>query len=309
MRCALVFLWCLLVPASALASNAVRVVTTLPDLADWVRQIGGSHVDVRSLLQGFEDPHTYEPRVGDVKALAGARVLVKVGLGLEEWLDGLLENARNSELLVVEASRGLQILGDGWEGDEEEGHREDPGHRPGHDHGHPHGNPHVWLDPANAAIMCRNIARALEVADPVAQDAYQQGLGAYLLRLEAALSRFREQAQALEDRRFLSYHASWPYFARSLGLEAVGAVTRVPGQEPSAKALAALISRIREERIRVLVTEPQLSSKVPDLLAQETGIRVVTLSTLLGTGPARDYLKLFEANARALLQALQEPAR
>jgi ABC-type Zn uptake system ZnuABC Zn-binding protein ZnuA len=294
---ALIFLCCFLVPAPALATNAVRVVTTLPDLADWVRQIGGSQVDVRSLLQGFEDPHTYEPRVGDVKALAGARVLVKVGLGLEEWLDGLLENARNSELLVVEAARGVKVLGDEHEDDH------------GHGHGHPHGNPHVWLDPANAALMCRNIARALEVADPVAQDAYQKGLSAYLARLEAALAGFREEVQALEDRRFLSYHASWPYFARSLGLEAVGAVTRVPGQEPSAKALAALISRIREERIPVLVTEPQLSSKIPDLLAQETGIRVVTLSTLLGAGPARDYLELFETNARTLIQALQESAR
>ncbi|MEW6486994.1 MAG: metal ABC transporter substrate-binding protein [Thermodesulfobacteriota bacterium] len=303
---ALIFLWCLLVPASALASNAVRVVTTLPDLADWVRQIGGSQVDVRSLLQGFEDPHTYEPRVGDVKALAGARVLVKVGLGLEEWLDGLLENARNSELLVVEASRGVKVLGDEEAGHEDE---KDHGHRRGHDHGHPQGNPHVWLDPANAALMCRNIARALEVADPVAQDAYQKGLSAYLLRLEAALAGFREEVQTLEDRRFLSYHASWPYFARSLGLEEVGAVTRVPGQEPSAKALASLISRIREEQIRVLVTEPQLSSKIPDLLAQETGIRVVTLSTLLGTGPAPDYLGLFETNARTLIQALQESSR
>lgn len=295
----LVTLSCLLLAGPALGANAVKVVTTLPDLADWVRQIGGSQVEVNSLLQGFEDPHTYEPRVGDVKSLARARVLVKVGLGLEEWLDGLLENARNSELVIVEASRGVKVLGDEAAGHEDHAHG----------HGHHQGNPHVWLDPANAAIMCRNIARALEVADPVAQDAYQKGLNAYLLRLEETAARLRGEARELEDRRFLSYHASWPYFARSLGLEAVGAVTRVPGQEPSAKALAALISRIREEKIPVLVTEPQLSSKVPDLLAQETGIRVLTLSTLLGTGPARDYLELFEANARALIQALREPPR
>jgi ABC-type Zn uptake system ZnuABC Zn-binding protein ZnuA len=94
-----------------------------------------------------------------------------------------------------------------------------------------------------------------------------------------------------------------------LGFEFAGVVTGIPGQEPSAKALAALIRRIRAEKIRVLVSEPQLSSKLPDLLAQETGIRIVTLSPFLGIGAARDYLDLLEANAQALISALQEAQR
>jgi len=279
----------------AFGADALKVVTTLPDLADWVRQIGGSRVEVKSLLQGFENPHTYEPKVSDVKAVAGARVLVKVGLGLEEWLDGLVENARNSELVVVGASEGVQVVGD-------------EGHGLG-DHEHALGNPHVWLDPVSAAVMCRNIARTLEAVDPTAGDAYHRGLDAYLERLDGVAGRIRGKVSRLPDRRFLSYHAAWPYFARGLGFEAAGVVTEIPGQEPSAKALAALITRIRAEKLRVLVTEPQLSSKVPDLLHEETGIRVVTLSPLLGASPAKDYLGLLEANAAALLDALREPPR
>lgn len=291
---ALLALCCLLCSGPALGADTVKVVTTIPDLADWVRQVGGSHVEVRSLLQGFENPHTYEPKVSDVKALAGARVLVKVGLGLEEWLDGLVENARNGELVIVEASQGVEVIGLG-----------DPGH--GGEHGHALGNPHVWLDPASAVLMCRNIARGLEVVDPVAGDAYHKGYAAYAQRLEAAGQRLREQVRGLKDRRFLAYHSSWPYFARSLGFEEAGVIAPVPGQEPSAKALAALIQKIRSEKLRVLVTEPQLPSKLPELLAQETGIRVVTLSTLLGAGQATSYLELLEANAQALIRALQEP--
>ncbi|MBE0618192.1 MAG: zinc ABC transporter substrate-binding protein, partial [Proteobacteria bacterium] len=286
-------LCCVLVALPAFGADTVKVVTTIPDLADWVRQVGGSHVEVKSLLQGFENPHTYEPKVSDVKALAGARVLVKVGLGLEEWLDGLVENARNGELVIVDASQGVQVIGDRGSGQ-------------GGDHEHALGNPHVWLDPASAAVMCRNIARGLEIVDPVAGDAYQKGLTAYLQRLETVTQRLRDQVRALKDRRFLSYHAAWPYFARGLGFEAVGVVTGIPGQEPSAKALAALIERVRAERIRVLVTEPQLSSKLPDLLADETGIRVVSLSPLLGTGTAADYVAQMEANAQTLIRALQE---
>jgi ABC-type Zn uptake system ZnuABC Zn-binding protein ZnuA len=285
-----------LTAAPSWSFDTIRVVTTLPDLADWSRQIGGDRVKVRSLLQGFENPHTYEPKVSDVKAVAGSRVLVEVGLGLEEWLEGVVQNARNSELLTVVAAKGVEVIQEGA------GHREGPDP-------HPLGNPHVWLDPANAAVMCRNIARGLEAADPFADGYYQQRLATYLQRLQAVGDRLRAQVAGLSDRRFLSYHAAWPYFARGLGFEFAGVVTGIPGQEPSAKALAALIRRIRAEKIRVLVSEPQLSSKLPDLLAQETGIRIVTLSPFLGIGAARDYLDLLEANAQALISALQEAQR
>jgi ABC-type Zn uptake system ZnuABC Zn-binding protein ZnuA len=290
----LLVLLSMLLTVPALGADRLPVVTTLPDLADWVRQIGGDRVAVRSLLQGFENPHTYEPRVSDVKALADARVLVKVGLGLEEWLDGLVENARNGKLLVVDASEGVQVIRD-------EDHGEGGHH-------HALGNPHVWLDPVSAAIMCRNIARGLESVDPAGGDSYRRRLDAYLARLDALARRVRGEVSQLADRRFISYHAAWPYFARGLGFEVAGVVTEIPGQEPSAKALAALITRIRAERLRVLVTEPQLSSKLPDLLHEETGIRVVTLSPLLGAGPAKNYLDLLDANATALLRALRETA-
>ncbi len=298
----LVALCFLLVSAPAFGADAVRAVTTLPDLADWVRQIGGERVEARSLLQGFEDPHTYEPRVSDARDLARAQILVKVGLGLEEWLDGLVENAGNPGLRIVEASRGVPVLED----------ESDPhGHGHGHGRGHTHalGNPHVWLSPENAALMCRTIAEALTAADPEGAETYRGNLEAYLARLEALASRLRGEAEALPDRRFLAYHSSWPYFARSLGFVQAGVIAPVPGQEPSARALASLVQRVRREKVQVLVTEPQLSSKIPDLLAQETGIRVVTLSTLLEPGGAESYLALLEHNAQSLIRAFREPPR
>ena len=288
---ALLVLWLVaLVACPAAGLDRIRVVTTLPDLADWVREIGGDRVEVRSLLRGFENPHTYEPRVSDVKAVAGSRVLVRVGLGLEEWIDGLVENSRNSELIQIVAAEGVPVLDAGE-----------------HEvHGHGAGNPHVWLDPGRAAIMCRNIARGLEAADPFAGTYYQERLRAYLARLERTAEAIRQRVRSLKDRRFISYHPAWPYFAEGLGFELVGVVTRVPGQEPSARSLARLVDRIRAERIRVLVTEPQLPSEIPELLREETGIRVVTLSPLLGVGPAKTYLELLERNSTLLIEALSE---
>jgi ABC-type Zn uptake system ZnuABC Zn-binding protein ZnuA len=272
------------------AAERVRVVATLPDLADFTRQIGGERVEVKSLLTGREDVHTYEPRVSDVKAVARARVLVTVGLGLEEWIDGLLRNARRKGLLVAEASRGALLI---------------PA-REGDAHGHGPANPHIWLDPANVAIMCRNIAAALEAADPAGRDRYREGLASYLRHVEGTAARLRAEVARLEDRRFLSYHPAWPYFARGFGFVLAGVVAETPGHEPSAKALASLIERIRAEKIRVLVTEPQLSSKLPRLLAQEAGLRTVVLSDLLGYGRAKTYVEHMEENVRTLVAALKE---
>jgi len=286
----------LILPASpSYGVDTIRVLTTLPDLADWVREIGGERVEVRSLLTGLENYHSYEPRVSDVKAVARSKVLVKVGLGLEDWLDGVVENAGNSMLLLVEASSGVDVIGDTGHGDT------------GHGDHHPRGNPHVWVDPVAAQVMCRNIARGLETADPLPGDFYRKHLEAYVQRLEAAASRIRSEVAQLPDRRFISYHAAWPYFARGLGFDLVGVVTRTPGQEPSARSLADLIERIRSEKIRVLVTEPQLPSKLPEILAQETGIRVITLSHLLVAGKAKNYIELMERNAGTLIAALREP--
>lgn len=275
----------------AQAAGALRVVTTLPDLADFTRQIGGSRVEVRSLLTGLEDIHTYEPKVSDVKAVAQARVFVMVGLGLEEWVNGLLENARTSGLVVAETSKGVRLI-------------EEPGK-----HAHGPGNPHIWLDPENVSGMCRNIVSALEAADPSAGDAYRKGLAAYLEKVRTTAARLRKEVSGLKDRRFLSYHPAWPYFARGFGFDLVGVVTESPGQEPSAKGLAALVDRLRKERIRVLVSEPQLSSKLPELLAREAGVRTVVLSDMLGYGRAKTYVEHMEENVHALMAALRGAAR
>jgi ABC-type Zn uptake system ZnuABC Zn-binding protein ZnuA len=282
-----------------LTADRVRVVTTLPDLADFTRQLGGDRVDVTCLLTGFEDVHTYEPKVSDVRAVAGARLLISVGLGLEEWLQGLVQNAGNSKLLLVEASKGVSLIRE----DTKTGERAEPGHR------HEGANPHVWLDPANAEVLCRNIAAALEAVDGTAADFYRTRLAAYVKKLNATAASLRVAVSALKDKRFLSYHPAWPYLARGLGFRLVGVVTQDPSQEPSARALAALISRIRTEKIRVLVTEPQMPSKVPDLLAKETGIRVITLSDMVGYGGSKTHLENMERNARALVAALSEAGR
>lgn len=271
----------------ARGSDVVRVVTTIPDLADFVRQVGGERVEVRSLLAGSDDARRYVPNIDDVKALARARVLISVGAGLEGWLPGLVQTARNGELLAVEASKGVALLRGPGRGDSRVV------------------TPHVWLDPANVALMCRNIVQTLEAVDPAGGGYYEARLGAYAARLEMAIGWLRSEVSRLKDRRLVLYDPGWEYLARGLGFQ-VAAVARSPdGAEPDPRALAALGKRIRREGLRVLVVEPRTPAALPGRLAKETGIRVVPLPDMLGAEPDQTYLGLLESNVRALLEALR----
>jgi ABC-type Zn uptake system ZnuABC Zn-binding protein ZnuA len=265
------------------STGRLRVVTTLGVLADWTRQVGGDQVDVTSLLTGNESPHTYEIKPADVKTVAEARILFRVGLGMEEWLDPAIENSGNKKLVVVDAAAGATgiIAGDA----------EDK-----------YGNPHIWLDPEYAKAGIENLVRELVRLDPKGESLYRKREAAYFVQLDSLSQAIKVQVAALADRRFISFHDAWPYFCRRFGLEVVATVEPIPGQEPSAKQLARMVDLIRHEHIRVVTTEPQLPSALPDMLAKETGVKVVSLNPLESEG---GYIAVMGASAAALINALK----
>jgi ABC-type Zn uptake system ZnuABC Zn-binding protein ZnuA len=272
-------------------NNQVRVVTTIPVLADWVRQVGGERVEVHSLLQGYEDPHNFEPNPRDAKAVARAKMVVRVGLGLDEWLNGLVANAGNPRLKVVTLAEGMDII----KGNEE-----------GHHHGiHHEGNPHIWLDPAVAKSGVQRIAAVLTELDPKGKDFYEQHTGDYLRELDSLTGVLKELVRKLKNRKFVAMHSSWPYFCRAFGLEMVATVEPLPGAEPSAKDMAELVRRMRSGSVRVIVLEPQQNPDLAATLAKETGAKVVMLCQFNGVLPGTEsYLQLLEYNVRSLVGAL-----
>lgn len=268
-------------------AGRITVVATLPDLADWARNVGGERVEVVSLLRGGEDPHQYEPKPADALALARARVAVEVGLGLEEWLAGLLENAGSPRLVRVTVADGVEVIADE--------------HTAERHHAHGHGNPHVWLDPAVARTAVLRLAQALAEVDTAGRDYYRQRAEAYVRQLDSATAVLQAVARGAADRRFVAVHESWPYFCRRFRFEAVAAVEPLPGQEPSAKHMAGLVRRMKAEGIGTVVVEPQSPREVAEALARTTGARVLVLgSTVGGLAGTGTYLELLDYNVRAL---------
>jgi manganese/iron transport system substrate-binding protein len=264
-------------------TGRLRVATTIGVLADWARQVGGDRVEVTSILSGNESPHTYEIKPADVKTVADARILFKVGLGMEEWLDPAVQNSGNKTLVVVGAATGLADI---VQGDEHDGS----------------GNPHIWLDPEYAKAGIENLVTALVKLDPKGESLYRKREAAYFVRLDSLSAAISAQFAGLSDRRLITYHDAWPYFARRFGLDIIATVEPIPGQEPSAKELARLVDLIRREHIRVITTEPQLPSALPNMLAGETGVKVVVLNPLECEG---GYIAALGVSAAALVDALR----
>jgi ABC-type Zn uptake system ZnuABC Zn-binding protein ZnuA len=267
----------------------IKVVATIGVLGDWAQQVGGERVQVTSLLTGNESPHTYEAKPQDAARLAEADILFRVGLGLEDWLNPVVENAGNRRLVTVDAATGITdiIAGDA------------------HDHGV--GNPHIWLDPEYAKTAIGNLVRALVAADPKGESLYRSREQAYSLRLDSVSAVIAAEASGLKDRRFISFHDAWPYFARRFGYEIVASIEPIPGQEPSARDLVGMVELIRGRLVKVMTSEPQLPSALPDMLARETGIKVLVLNPLLADSVGRvDYIKELGRNAGALAAALKD---
>lgn len=273
---------------AAASAAPLKVVATLPILKEFAEQVGREHVEVRTLITGLESEHSYSPKPSDLKALGEARLLLEIGLGLEVWVSGLVKNAGTARLRVITTSEGVGLIRD---------HASNAASA---------GNPHIWLDPENAKVMVRHIANALIAADPAHKDVFLKNLADYLRRLDQAQKDLLERVASLRDRRIVTHHPAWPYFARRFGFQIEGDIIQQTGMEPSSTHLAEMAKRIKSGKIKVIVSEPQFNQKVVKALADETGARIVVLSPLPGTIKGTEtYLSLLAYNVTQLVAALQ----
>ena len=263
------------------------VVATTVQIAALTREVAREKLEVHGLIPPGADAHEFEPTASDLKAIGEARLLLEIGLGLEVWVGGLVKNAANSRLRVVTTSHDIAIIRDASEPNSP-------------------GNPHIWLDPENAKIMTRHIADGLMEADPAHTTDYRANLDDYVQRLTDSERELQLLVATLGDRRIVTYHPAWPYFARRFGFRIEGDIVAQVGAEPTAAHLARLARRMKSEKIKVIVSEPQLNQKVAQALAGETGARIVLLSPLPGaiTG-TNTYLSMLRYDIAKLVDALQ----
>lgn len=294
----ILFLASLVAPATAFAK--LKVVTTLADFASLADAVGGDRVETLSLAKGYQDPHFVEPKPTFILKLSQADLLIVAGLELEiGYLPPLLDNARNEKIrphgrAYLDASQGCEIL-------------EKPTTQVTRAMGdvHPYGNPHYWLDPENGRVIARAIAAKLSELDTAGTATYRSNLAAFEAKLSEAEARWAIGIAKLAGTKVVTYHNSWPNFAKYFKLDVVGFLEPKPGIPPTPQHKLEIINLMNKQKVPLILMEPYFDRKDPNFVASKTGAKVVVLTPSVGGEPAaKDYISLFDADAEALLKAL-----
>jgi ABC-type Zn uptake system ZnuABC Zn-binding protein ZnuA len=332
-----------LVAENALAQGDARplqVAATVPELGSLVREIGGDQVTVTVFAKGTEDSHFVEAKPSFIKTLSQADLFIQIGMENETgWAPVLLQNARNNRILpgargFLETATAIvpvdvptgqvdRSLGDV----------------------HPAGNPHYLLDPVNGLKVARLIRDKLIELRPERRpsferryDAFRQGLGVALVG-EALAQKYDPEKLAILDEAgtladFLNTQGDagrlggwlgllrpyagaqvvadlnlWPYFARRFNLSVAAFLEPKPGLPPTTKHLNEVIELMRAQRITVVLTNPYFDPRAAQLVARQTGARLVKMAHQVGARPGTDdYLQMVDYNVRQLAAALRGDA-
>jgi zinc/manganese transport system substrate-binding protein len=274
-------------------SNEVSVVATTTQVGDFVRQVGGDRVDVTQILAPNSDPHDYEPRPDDVTNTAEAEIVFTNGDDLDPWMEQVVSDS-GSDAKIVNLGAGVPVKLPG-ESSGEEASQYDP---------------HWWHDPRNSEEAVREIAAQLSAVDPDDKATFEANAAAYdanLKMLDAGIQRCMDSVQAA-DRKLVTDHDAFGYFAERYGIQVVGAV--IPSQttqaQPNAKDVTDLADLIRKEGVKAIFPESSLSPELAETIASQTGAQVgqeLYGDTLGPEGSSGDtYLKMEAANANAMVE-------
>ncbi|HIK56206.1 MAG TPA: zinc ABC transporter substrate-binding protein [Synechococcales cyanobacterium M55_K2018_004] len=253
-------------PPSPSPAEKVQVMVSIAPQKYFVERIGDGYVNVDVMVPPGAEPHTFEPRPEQLKALSRSDLYLRIRIEFEDaWMDKL--RAANPRMLVVDTTEGIQRLP-----------LPDEFRQAGHAGEAENLDPHIWLSPRLVKTQAQTIYRALVQVDAEHQAAYQANLSRFLADLDALDAEIRQKLQGVQSRQFIVFHPGWGYFARDYGLTMVP--IEVGGQEPSAAELARLVTRAKQDQIKVIFAEPQFSQQTATTLSREIGGKVLLIDPL-----------------------------
>ncbi len=269
-------LGCISLPLAHAASK-LKVVTATTDLASLTEEVGGDRVSVESIARGYQDPHFVEAKPSFILKLHQADLLISVGLQLEiGWLPPLITQSGNPRIQMgaagyLDASQFAEIL-------------EIPTGVVTRAMGdvHPLGNPHYWLDPENGRRIAQGIERKLAEIRPSDASYFEQRFQSFSGRLSDAEKVWDEKMKPFRGRKIVTYHRSWPNFAKRFGLDVVGYVEPRPGIPPTPGHTVELIAMMKRDSVKIIAVEPYFDLKTPNSIARNTGGQVVVLLPSVG---------------------------
>ncbi len=276
--------------APTASAKTLRVVASFTVLADVVQQVGGSHVQVTSLVPPNGDPHQFEPSPQDAENLKNADVTFISGEGLERWFERLVKASGYQGTPVV-ASTDITL-------------------RQRERRGQLSDDPHVWNSPANVQVWATNIEKALSAADPADEADFRASAARYAKELKEVDAETHARIASIPSarRKILTSHDAFGYFGRDYGVEFLSPLGLSTEAEASAADVAKLIDQVRRENVKVYFIETSNDPRLVQQIAAATGARpggkLYAEALSPADGPAPTYLRMFRHNVDELVGAM-----
>ncbi len=289
--------------APHLAQAQLKVVTSTTDLYDIAKSVGGDKITATHIGEGYQDPHFIEAKPSFVLQLRNADVWAFVGLDLEiGWMPLLLDGARNPKIRLggsgyVDASKAIRVL-DTPQGNVDRSMGDV----------HPLGNPHYWLDPENGRRIARLFKAKFTELDAKNAAVYDANERAFETKLNAAEKAWAGDLATIRGKPVVAWHTSWRYFAEYTGMNIVAFMEPKPGVPPSPSHLYTVIQAVKRTGAKAIIMEPFYDRKVADLVAKQTGIKVLLLPPSVGGirgAPVNDYVSLMKYDMAQLAAAVK----
>ena len=298
----------------------LRVMASFYPMADFAARIGGNLVEVKNMVPAGTEPHDWEPTAKDIRNMEDADVFIYNGAGLEYWAEDVLRTLDNRDIIVVEASQGVEFLdaeeeATGKKSSSETGsesssakdaekrtesdfhestdtkNAEEPTDSDPHGsaaakgtHSHNHGDadPHVWLDPQNAKIEMKNIKTAFSKADPNNAAIYEKNYQTWAAECDALDREFEEGLSDLKSRSVITAHEAFGYLCHAYGLEQIAVEGLTPDSEPDPARMEEILKFARKNHIKTIFFEELVSPKTARTIADELGAETKVLNPLEG---------------------------
>lgn len=260
-------------PSSA---SKLKVVTTFLPMYWFTKAVVGEEQPVELLIPPGTEVHDYQATPANVSAIATANILVKNGIDFEEFLDGTVKSAQNSQLKEINASANIKTLA---------------------------GNPHVWLDPVLAKQQVINIRDGLVAANPEKKTTYQANATTYIQKLEKLDAEYKQRLQKYPNCTFISFHDAYPYLANRYQIKQV-AVVEIPEDQLSPTDIQKTINAVKQYKAKAIFGEPGVDNKLLKALSQDLNLTLQPLDSLeSGTLDPQHYFTAMQGNLKTLESA------
>ena len=261
----------------------------------FTRGVTGDSIPVEILIPTNSEVHDYQATPGNIQTLAQANILIKNGLGIEEFLTKLIANADNSQLVEIDSSAGIEPIQVEQEEDGEhekenhENHHEDDEEQDKHGRSHHHeqGDPHIWLDPVLAQQQVANIRDGLIAADPENSATYGTNADNYIAQLQELDREFKSKLAPAKGCTIISFHDAFSYLTERYGLAQI-AILEIPQDNLNPQDIQKVLQAVKKFEVKALLSEPGRDKRL-EQIAKDTGLPIETLDSLESGEPAPQY--------------------